>query len=128
MGDPRLLLVPGAMLISLASCKFPEDPGHADRIPLRWQLVERRYSDLADAGVSGDGRVDPDAFVLALEPVYPEELSDTSGSARLSVEILELFPEREAGVGQPISAIVRVANSAPDARYRLRVEALDPRV
>jgi len=44
------------------------------------------------------------------------------------VEILELFPDREAGVGQPIHATVRVANAAPTSHYRLKIEALDPKV
>src|SRR5262247_3374212 len=130
MNGPRNLLVSGAMVISLAGCVALDDPGGVERTPLRWQLVERRYRDLSDANTAGDGRVDPDAFVLAFEPVYPEDLVDPSRPipARLSVEIVELFPDPEAGVGQPISATVRVANAAPLARYRLRVEALDPRV
>ena len=99
-------------------------------MPLRWQLVERRYGDFPDPGVTGAGRIDPDATVLAFEPVYPEDLTEASRPppTRLSVEIVELFPHREAGAGQPISATVRVANAAPRARYRLRIEALDPRV
>ncbi len=99
-------------------------------MPVRWQLVERPYRTLPDRGDAGDGRVDPEATVLAFEPVFPEDLARASGPApaRLTVEIVELFPDREAGVGQPISATVRVANADPRARYRLRIEALDPRV
>lgn len=130
MGGLSNLIVPGVLAVSLAGCVASGDPGPTERTPLRWQLVERRYRDLADASRAGDGRVDPDGLVLAFEPVYPEDLVDTSrpSPARLSVEILELFPDREAGVGQPITATVRVANAAPLSRYRLRVEALDPRV
>ena len=124
------LLLSGAIVVSLLGCTAPDEPGPTGRTPLRWQLVERRYRDMADAGVAGDGRVEADAFVLAFEPVYPEDLADASGpgAARLSVEILELFPDRPIGVGQLVSATVRVANAAPLVRYRLRVEALDPRV
>jgi hypothetical protein len=130
MGRPSRLLGCVWLAFTLAGCAAPEDRGPLERTPLRWQLVERRYRDLPEAGAAGDGRVDPDAAVLAFEPVYPEDLVDAPGQApaRLGVEILELFPDREAGVGQPISATVRVANAAPRSRYRLTVEALDPRV
>jgi hypothetical protein len=117
-------------LLALAGCAGEEYLAPTERIPLRWQLVERQYREWSDLGAAGDGRVDPGALVLAFEPVFPEDLMDASrpGSARLSVEVVELFPDPEAGVGQPISATVRVANAAPRSRYRLRVEALDPRV
>ena len=130
MRGTRKLLVGAFGIALLAGCALEESIPLAERTPVRWQLVERHYRDLAELGQAGDGRVDPGAVVLAFEPVYPEDLVDASRPhvPRLSVEILELFPDREAGVGQPISATVRVANAAPLARYRLRVEALDPRV
>lgn len=129
MSGARTILVGACCIAGLAGCTAPDDSFPAERTPVRWQIVERQYRDLSDRGAAGEGRVDPEAVVLAFEPVYPEDLVDARPSpARLSVEIVELFPDRDAGVGQPISATVRVANAAPQSRYRLRVEALDPRV
>src|SRR6185295_16198571 len=128
MSGARKFLLGACCIAGLAGCAAPDDPAPVERTAIRWQIVERQYRDLSDRGAAGDGRVDPEAVVLAFEPVYPEDLVDRPGPARLSVEIVELFPDREAGVGQPISATVRVANAAPRSRYRLRVEALDPRV
>jgi hypothetical protein len=130
MGSIGRLLVEAIGILALAGCVAEDEFRPAPTTPVRWQLVERQYRDLADLGAAGDGRVDPEAVILAFEPVYPEDLVDASrpSPARLSVEIVELIPDREAGIGQPISATVRVANAAPRSRYRLRVEALDPRV
>jgi len=117
-------------LIGVVGCVPIENVPAVERIPVRWQLVERRYRDCDDLVAAGDGRVDTDAVVLAFEPVYPEDLMDMlrPSAARLNVEIVELIPDREAGLGQPVAATVRVANADARTRYRLRVEALDPRV
>jgi hypothetical protein len=125
----RVVGVFALVLAGAGGCSPIGDAPPKERTPVRWQLVERSYQDCAHLITAGDGRVDPEAVVLAFEPVYPEDLEAARPAvARLSVEIVELLPDREAGLGQPVAATVRVANADPRARYRLRVEALDPRV
>jgi hypothetical protein len=121
---------PIAILLALAGCAVENPLTPAERVPVRWQLVERPYGTLTDRGAAGDGHVDPESTVLTFAPVYTDDLESAHhfGAGRLSVEIVALYPDRDAGPGEPVSAIVRVANASPRARYRLRVEPLDPRV
>ena len=118
-----------AGILILSGCAESTLPTQ-ERVPVRWQLVERPYRRFSPLDVAGGGRVDLDATVIAFEPLYPEDLevAATSAPSQLSVEIVELLPRQEAGPGQPISATVRVVNAAAGSRYRLRIAAVDPRV
>ena len=88
--------------------------------PIRWQLVEKRYGDLQDHGVSGAGQVDPDATTLVFEPLYQEQLTtEIYVSAYPHAAVLIDFSHSQAGVGSVVTATVRVRDAAPGGVYRL---------
>jgi hypothetical protein len=94
------------------------------REPVRWLLVERRYADVAPTG-SGDGRINPDATVLAFQPLYPEDLSwevviDTEEHY---VEVVGFSPAGQARPGEIVSATVRVGKAKAGQLYRLSAKA-----
>ena len=92
----------------------------SDDQPIRWQLVEKRYGDLQNHGAAGDGVVDPDATTLVFEPLYAEQLTtDIYVSAFPDGVVLVKLSHKNAGVGQRVTATVRVRDPAPGGIYRL---------
>lgn len=125
-----LAIFAGWLGLSLPGCTVPADYRETHRTHVRWQLVEKRYRDLADGGVAGDGRVDPNAVVLAFEPVYAEELApEVFVSAHpVALELLSLTPADAAAIGETVTARLRVAKAELDGIYRLKATARDPDV
>lgn len=113
----------GPMLLQACTVDVRED-APPPREPVRWLLVERRYGDVAPTA-SGDGRVNPEAVVLAFQPLYPEDLAWEA-----AVEIDETFVEvvgfSPSGLTQPgevVSATVRVGKAKAGQLYRLTAKA-----
>jgi hypothetical protein len=65
--------------------------------------------------------VDPQAFVLTMQPLYREDLAweVIVDPADFFVEILEVTPNAEAAPGETVRARVRVARAKPEEVYRL---------
>jgi hypothetical protein len=93
--------------------------------PVRWILVERQYGDVASPSDAGDGRVNPDATVLAFQPLYPEDLKwDVLVEAQEQfVEVVSFTPSGAAAPGEVVSAVVRVGKAKADQLYRLSAKA-----
>lgn len=95
------------------------------REPVRWILVERRYGDVESAGAVSDGRVNPDAMILAFQPLYPEDLT---WEVMISpedhfVELVDYSPSGPVAPGEVVSATVRVGKAKMGQRYRLVARA-----
>ena len=95
------------------------------REPVRWLLVERAYGELAVGQKSGDGGINPDAMVLAFQPLYPEDLKwDVLVEAQEQfVELVSFTPQTAAAPGEVVSATVRVGKARPAELYRLSARA-----
>lgn len=91
------------------------------REPVRWILVERRYGDVASRSDAGDGRVNPDATVLAFQPLYPEDLTweVVVSPEEQFVELVNFSPSGPATPGEIVSATVRVGKAKAGQTYRL---------
>ena len=121
------LALPVIVGMATTGCQLPPLDGPdfmvgADDVeqPIRWQLVEKRYGDLQDHGVSGAGLVDPDATTLVFEPLYEEQLTtDIYVSAYPHAAVVIDYDHSQAGVGQKVKATVGVVEPAPDGVYRL---------
>jgi hypothetical protein len=97
------------------------DQGEGPREPVRWILVERRYADVAETAASGDGRVNPDAVVLAFQPLYPEDLKweVVVDPVEQFVEVIGFAPGGPAQPGEVVTATVRVGMAKAGQLYRL---------
>lgn len=91
------------------------------REPVRWILVERRYGDVARRGDTGDGTINPEATVLALQPLYPEDLTweVVVSPEEHFVELVNYSPAGPATPGEIVSATVRVGKAKSGQLYRL---------
>lgn len=112
----------GTLLPLLQACTSGSP---ADRVwsrePVRWILVERRYGDVASPSDTGDGRVNPDATVLAFQPLYPEDLTweVVVSPEEHFVELVSFSPSGPATPGEIVSATVRVGKAKAGQAYRL---------
>jgi hypothetical protein len=100
------------------------------REPVRWVLVEKRYGDLAEPPPTGDGRVNPDAVVLAFRPLYPEDLvwDVVLDPGEHYAQVVACTPEGPARPGEIVTATVRVGKPKPGRRYRLSARPSQPEV
>jgi hypothetical protein len=108
--------------VMLQGC-ISSDPiqGLSRREPVRWLLVERPYGEVAAGPKDEDGAINPNAVVLAFQPLYPEDLKwDILVEAQEQfVELVSFTPQGAAVPGEVVSAVVRVAKAKPDQLYRL---------
>ncbi len=100
------------------------------REPVRWLLVERRYGDVVTTTSTGDGRVNPDAVVLAFQPLYPEDLKweVVVDPEDHFVEVVGYSPTGAARPGEVVSATVRVGKAKAGQLYRLSAKPSQPDV
>jgi hypothetical protein len=91
---------------------------------VRWLLVERRYADVAPSA-SGDGQVNPDAMVLAFQPLYAEDLTWEAAVdvEEHYVEVVGFSPAGAAQPGEVVTATVRVGKAKAGQLYRLSAKA-----
>lgn len=112
----------GLVALALQACvvRRPEEIGAAKE-PVRWILVERRYGDIGSPTADGDGRVNPDAMVLAFQPLYPEDMTweVVISPEEHHVELVGFSPTGPAAPGEIVSATVRVGRSKVGQVYRL---------
>lgn len=97
-------------------------PSKEERTPVRWIVVETLVGDAVRQGDLGHGRLDPTSRLLALEPLYAEDISwevVVDGRNSLFVEVLEITPARHAAPGETVMAKVRVGGARPGRLYRL---------
>jgi len=117
--------------LSLLGCAIQSGEAAPPREPVRWLLVERRYADVAEK-VSGDGSINPDATVLAFQPLYPEDLSweVVVDPDEQFVEVVGFSPARSARPGEVVTATVRVGKAKAGQLYRLsaKVSQADVRI
>ncbi len=125
-----------ALSVGLLGCLLPicgqacvsqnSDLGDCSREPVRWILVERRYADVSGTTAIGDGRVNPDAVVLAFQPLYPEDLT---GEVAVDpedpfVEVVAFSPTGPTRPGEVVTATVRVGKAKAGQLYRLSAKLL----
>jgi len=110
--------------LSLLGCAVQGGESAPPREPVRWLLVERRYADVTEAA-SGDGRINPDATVLAFQPLYPEDLSweVVIDPDEQFVEVVGFTPAGAARPGEVVTATVRVGKAKAGQLYRLSAKA-----
>ncbi|HEV3026156.1 MAG TPA: hypothetical protein VG457_01205 [Planctomycetota bacterium] len=98
--------------------------------PVRWVLVEKRLADVIPEGRVGDGRADPEAFLLTLVPLARDDVrwEIEVDPHDYYVEVLEITPSGEAAPGESVTATVRVARARKGDVYRLRARASRPDV
>ena len=122
----------GSLLPLLAqACVAPSSSENdSPREPVRWVLVEKRYGDLADPPPTGDGRVNPDAVVLAFQPLYPEDLEwdVVVDSEEHYAQVVACTPQGAARPGEIVTAIVRVGKPKAGRRYQLTARPSQPEV
>ncbi len=127
-GHRGLILV--LLPLGLQACVAPSPvEGGSAREPLRWILVERRYRDIArpespgegNGQGLGDGRINPDALVLAFQPLYPEDLTwnVVVNPDDHFVELVEVSPGGPVAPGEIVTATFRVGQARPQERYQL---------
>jgi hypothetical protein len=111
----------GSALLMLAAAGCARSGPAAGPAPLRWIVVEKRAGDVLAEGRVGDGRVDPEAVLLTMQPLYREDVAweVAVDPGDFFVEILELTPKAQAAPGETVSARVRVARARPEELYRL---------
>jgi len=113
------------------ACVSPAPAGSdSPREPVRWVLVERRYGDLAESPPSGDGRVNPDAVVLAFLPLYAEDLEwDVAiDPEEHYAQVVGWTPPGPARPGEIVTATVRVGKAKARERYLLTATPSQPEV
>ena len=111
-----LLLLPG-MLVGCVAVRESQT-----REPVRWIVVEKRSAELAEEGLLADRALEGSSKLLALHPLYPEDLNwFVRVEARdFYVELLEITPGVTAVVpGERVTAKVRVGNARKELAYRL---------
>ena len=115
----------GLLLMVLQGCLPAREVRSEAREPVRWILVERRYGDIAGSDAAGDGRVNPDAVVLAFLPLYPEDLKweVVIKPEEHFVELIGLTPEGLVSPGEVVTVRVRVGRARPDSLYSLQAVA-----
>lgn len=108
---------------SLAGCASPARV--PERTPVRWIVVEKKVGELLPDGVVGEGRLDPAAQLLALQPLYREDLEweVVVDPHDYFVEVLEISPGTSAAPGEVVTAKVRVGRARKGERYRLLANA-----
>jgi hypothetical protein len=96
-------------------------PTESARTPVRWVVVEKRMGEVTPDGQVGQGRVDPSAVVLTMQPLYREDFQweVTLDPRDYFVEVLEVSPAGQATPGEVVSAKVRVGGAKEDDVYRL---------
>ena len=130
MSPAAATLTLGGLLPLLAlGCALPPEGEGRPREPVRWLLVERRYADVAPTA-SGDGTINPDAMVLAFQPLYPEDLAWDAvvDPEEEFVEVVGFTPSGPARPGEVVSATVRVGKAKAGVLYRLSAKATRPEV
>jgi hypothetical protein len=122
-------LILGCLILSAEGCALPPEGEDTLREPVRWLLVERRYADVAPTA-SGDGKVNPEAVVLAFQPLYPEDLAweVVVDPEEQFVEVVGFSPAGPARPGEVVSATVRVGKARAAELYRLSAKASQPGV
>jgi hypothetical protein len=111
--------------LCVEECAVPLDGESTPREPVRWLLVERRYGDVVPTAASGDGTVNPEAVVLAFQPLYPEDLAweaAVDGEEHF-VEVVGFTPPSLARPGEVVTATGRVGKAKPGELYRLSARA-----
>lgn len=126
-------LSPLVLAVVLAGCTpigAPALKGDSPRTPMRWIVVEKRFGELVKDGIVGDGQVDPNAMVLAMEPLYAEDARwEVHVEARdYFVELLEILPGRTVAPGETVTVRVRVGNACPEGSYCLSAAPTSPDV
>jgi hypothetical protein len=123
------VLALGLVAAGLWGCS-PSQPRAGERTPVRWIVVEKRANEVTEGGWVGDGRVDPQAVVLAMQPLYREDLEweVVVDPHEYFVEVLEIAPGSHASPGETVTAKVRVGKARPGDRYRLIAKASRPDV
>jgi len=117
-------LAVGLLLDMAAFCLWgcsPQIVRPSERTPVRWIVVEKRVGEVTAGGWLGDGRVDPQAVVLTMQPLYREdfEWEVVVDPHEYFVEVLEISPSRQASPGETVSAKVRVGKARASDFYRL---------
>lgn len=115
----------GLCLQACASRNLGENAG--SREPVRWVLVERRYGELAAQPDSGDGVINPEAVVLAFQPLYPEDLTwDVMVNPdEHFVELVQVNPSGAVKPGEIVTATFRVGNAKAGQHYLLSIKATE---
>ncbi len=110
-------------LSTVGSCTHPTHV--PERRPVRWVMVEKPAAQVLTQGQSGDGRVDAGARLLALHPLYREDLQwDVVVDPHdFFVEVVEISPGTSANPGEVVSAKVRVGRAKDEDIYRLTATA-----
>lgn len=106
------------------------EDGAGSREPVRWILVERQYGDLEVPPHGGDGAINPEAVVLAFQPLYPEDLTweVVVSPDEHFVELVQVSPSSAVAPGEVVTVTVRVGRAKADQRYRLSISATEPTV
>lgn len=111
-----------ALGLGLQAC-VPQDREQeaGGREPVRWILVERRYGTLEAPPKAGDGSINPEAVVLAFQPLYTEDLTweVVVNPEEHFVKLVGVSPSGPVAPGEVISATVRVGNAKIGQLYRL---------
>ncbi len=120
------LIALGFCLTGCAVSTLPLPP--APREPARWILVEKRVGQHPTEATAGDGRLDPKATLLVLEPLYPEDLNWVAEVEAVDyfVEVLQLLPAGELAPGEAVTALLRVGGARPDRYYRVVARSSSP--
>lgn len=124
-------LLTAALGLGLQACvPRASEESAGGREPVRWILVERRYGDLEAPTSHRDGAINPEAVVLAFQPLFPEDLTwDVVVSPEEQfVELVQVSPSGAVVPGEVVTATVRVGKGKPDQRYRLSISATEPAV
>ena len=118
-----LLAIAGAGA-GLLGCA-PTLPVTSVRTPVRWIVVEKRVDEVIPEGQVGEGKVDPGAIVLTMQPLYAEDLEwqVVVDPHDYFVEVLEILPRVQAHPGETVTAKVHVARARADDLYRLVAKA-----
>jgi hypothetical protein len=113
-----------AVLLGLSACAFPS-LAPAQRTPVRWIMVEKPAGEVVSGGQNGVGRVDPQAVVLTMQPLYREDLEweVVVDPHDYFVEVLEISPRAQVVPGETVTAKVRVGRARPNELYRLTARA-----
>lgn len=109
------------VLLPLACIGCVSSPEPRVREPVRWIVVEKRAGELAKEGALVDRPLEESSTLLAMQPLYPEDLNWVVKveAQDFFVELLEITPAGTAAPGERVSARVRVGNAQKEATYRL---------